>query len=119
MKDYRNALLYMEKADYLSPDNDSHKSGLADCYSDLRDYYTAEKYINKAIELRLKKIGKRISDIPSGNIYDSLLGLYLYQLAMNLLNQNRMNDVMKYVRLSAQCHYKRAIEDCVTYGFDY
>ena len=47
--DYKNAINYFQKANYLKPDYSQSYLGLAQCYSAMMDYKNAINYLNKYI----------------------------------------------------------------------
>lgn len=119
LEDYRNALMYLQKAEHLFPEYDFYKYCIAYDYKMLGEYDKSNDYHKEAIDRRLKELKISIKDIPTGNVEDYDLGMYLYSYATNLLYQNRIDDAEDVVKLSAQCHDELGIKYCIDHKIDF
>lgn len=119
LEDYRNALIYVQKAEHLFPEYDFYKYCIAYDYKMLGEYDKSNDYHKEAIDLRLKELEISIKDITAGNVEDYYLGMYLYSYATNLLYQNRIDDAVDVVKLSAQCRDELGIKYCIEHEIDF
>lgn len=119
LEDYRNALLYIQKAEKLFPDFSFYKYCIAYDYKALGEYDKADDYYKEAIDMQLKSLRKSIDDLKEGTIEDDLLGMYLYSYGMNLLNQNKSEEAVEVIRLSALCKDELGINFCVRNQINY
>ena len=67
----------------------------------------------------LKELEISIKDITAGYVEDYYLGMYLYSYATNLLYQNRIDDAVDVVKLSAQCRDELGIKYCIEHEIDF
>lgn len=100
-----------EKADILS--------SIADRDYILGFYESALETMKKALSLRYKKINKTLAMALEGKVQDQIIGLYYWRCAdyCNYLRDYSLHDF--YMKLSAKCGFKDAIDYCFENNLNY
>ncbi len=111
---YRKALEYSDSGEKVWILSD-----IAGCYIAKSSYGTAEKYVQDAIKLRYKLIGKNLADALEGRVNDACIGMLYWQLADTKWAQGDHSQRVFYMRLSAKCGDETAIDWCFQNNINY
>lgn len=126
--DYNNAILYYQKA---LPLCDPYFAGstlaqIASCYYDLNNKSQTEYYLNRAVRSQYAYLTHNsdtivtVADVLSGVVDDDQLGYIYWEYAS--FEEKFNHDYSQrdfYLRLSAKCGWKQAIDFCFENNINY